>query len=168
MTTFERDGKTFAPLDQLTNWSKNPRELKRTELDRLKKQIKKLGEYKSLLVTDDGTVLGGNSRIKAYRELGMTHAWVSVVQADTETKKLEYALSDNDHVATYDEQMLAELVTNTPDIELGDYKVDLGEPVDLSVLLAKFSPGSEEEQGQLDERESKQVECPFCHEHFTP
>jgi DNA modification methylase len=143
LETTQRDGKTFASLDQLTNWSDNPRELKRAELDRLKKQIKKLGEYKSLLVTEDGTVLGGNSRLKAYKELGMTHAWVSVVEADTETKKLEYALSDNDHVATYDEQMLAELVTNTPDIELGDYKVDLGEPVDLSALLEKYGPEPE-------------------------
>jgi hypothetical protein len=44
--------KTRWPIDKLKNWTSNPRELKREELDRLKKQIKELGEYKPLLITD--------------------------------------------------------------------------------------------------------------------
>jgi hypothetical protein len=91
----------------------------------------------------------------------MADVWVSVVDAGTDTKRLEYALSDNDHVATYDEQALAELVTNMPEIALGDYKVDLGEPVDLSQLLAKFAP-SAADTPPLDDPRTPEVTCPEC------
>lgn len=132
--------KTIRKIDQLHNWEQNPRSINNDDFARLKRQIQKLGVYKPLLITDDGTVLGGNMRLRAYKELGIADVWVSVVDAPDDTKKLEYALSDNDRAGTYDEQMLAELITNTPDIELGDYKVDLGVPIDLTALLAKFGP----------------------------
>lgn len=41
-------------------------------------------QYKPLLITEDGTVLDGNMRLRAYRELGFKDIWVSVVKADTE------------------------------------------------------------------------------------
>lgn len=55
-------------------------------MERLKKQIQKLGQYKPLLITKDGTVLGGNMRLKAYQELGIENVWVNVVDAPTEEK----------------------------------------------------------------------------------
>jgi hypothetical protein len=69
-----------------------------------------LGQYKPLLITSDGEVLGGNMRLRAYKDLGMTEAWVSVVEPKTEAEKLEYALSDNDRVGYYEDDKLAELL----------------------------------------------------------
>lgn len=42
-------------IDLLQNWAKNPRDIKQSDLNRLKKQITKLGIYKPLLVyPEDG------------------------------------------------------------------------------------------------------------------
>src|SRR5690606_887797 len=122
--------KEFRKISQLHLWEKNPRGIMTKDFDRLKRQIQKLGQYKPLLITEDGTVLGGNMRLRAYKDLGIEEIWVSVVKAETEAEKLEYALSDNDRAGYWEEDKLAEMIINTPELALHDYKIDLGEPKD--------------------------------------
>ena len=111
----------YRKLSALKNWDKNPRSIKDKDYERLKTQIRDLGQYKPLLITEDGTVLGGNMRLRAYKELGIEDIWVSVVDAPTEEKKLEYALSDNDRAGYYDEDLLANLIPDYPDFEWENY-----------------------------------------------
>ena len=119
--------KEIRKINELTLWDKNPKSLTKVDFDRLKRQIKALGVYKPLIITKDGVVLGGNSRLRAYIDLGFKEVWVSVVDADTEKKKLEYALSDNDMVSLYEEEDLAELLMHSDgDFELEDYKINFG------------------------------------------
>lgn len=83
-------------------------------------------------------------RLNAFRELKIPEVMVSVVPAKTEALKLKYALSDNERMAYYNEQELAELVQiNKTEIELSDYKIDLGEPTGLEDLLQSVGPGQE-------------------------
>ena len=96
--------KDIRKLSTLKNWDKNPRSIKDKDFQRLKKQIQKLGQYKPLIITQEGVVLGGNMRLRAYRELGLKDIWVSIIDASTEEKKLEYALSDNDRAGFYDSE----------------------------------------------------------------
>ena len=128
--------KTFKKLSELHEWEQNPRRLSPENFDRLKEQLKKLGQYKPLLITSDGTVIGGNMRLKALRDLGEKTAWVSLVEPKDEQEKLEYALSDNDRIGSYDESALASLLKDNPEIDLGTYRIDLGEAMDLNELLA--------------------------------
>lgn len=151
--------KTIWPIDRLHNWEQNPRSINKEDFVRLKRQIDRHGVFKPLVVTEDGTVLGGNMRLRAYRELGHTEVWVSVVDAPDDQTRLEYALADNDRAGVYDEQALAELVTKSPNIDLEDYKVDLGEPVDLSKVLEKFSPIDEPDDKPSSPRYHS---CPDC------
>lgn len=138
-------------LSELRNWDKNPRSVKKDDFARLKRLILKLGIFKPFVITEDGTVLGGNMRLRAVNELvkegklKITDVPVVVVKADTEEKKIEYALADNDRVGSYEDQALAELLQDT-DIDLGDYKVDLGQPVSLDKLLEQFGPDIEEDE----------------------
>lgn len=141
--------KQMRSLKELKNWQNNPRTINKEDFERLKRQITRLGQYKPLIITSDGTVLGGNMRLRAYQELGMTEAWVSVVEANTEAKKIEFALSDNDRAGDYDEEKLSELITTTPDLNLTalrDYKVDLGKMTDIDMLLSKFGPSEPENE----------------------
>jgi len=126
--------KTYRPLETLKLWENNPRTISEENFERLKRQIKKLGEYKPLVITPDGTVLGGNMRLRAYRELGFKKAWVSVVHPKSEEEKIEYALSDNDRVGEYQEDELANLIGNYPNLDLETFAVDLGKAVPLSDL----------------------------------
>jgi len=86
-------------------------------------------------------------RLRVYQELGKSDVWVSVVEAKTEADKIKYALSDNDRAGQYVEQDLAELLeANKLEINLEDYKIDLGKPIDLQTLLDRFGPEVEEDE----------------------
>jgi len=137
------------PISSVVPWEKNPRGIKTKDFDRLKKQILKLGTYKPLLAYRENggyVVLGGNMRIRAYKELGIQEVDISVIDAPTEAKKIEYALSDNDRVGYYEEEALAELIyPHIKDIDLSEFKVDLGEPwLDIKQLLERTGPGGQD------------------------
>lgn len=148
----------YRDISTLHNWEHNPRSMTKDGLARLIKQIKKLGVYKPLLITEDGTVLGGNMRLQALKEMGEKKVWVSVVKADTEEKKIEYALSDNDRAGKYEADQLANLIGNFPDVEWGDFTVDISDPLSTSGLSEMFAPT--ENNSQLDEKEKDK--CPKC------
>jgi len=136
------DGKQLAALDDLEPWEDNPRDAHDADLERLKEQITDLGQYKPLLVNGNpdvapaGAVIGGNMRLRALRDLGEDHVWVSVLHPTDEDELLEYALSDNDRVGHYTEAGVAELVSDH-DIDIGQYKVDFYAPQDLAQNLAR-------------------------------
>ena len=85
-------------IEKLRPWDKNPRSIGKKELNRLVEQIRDLRQYKPLIITPEGVVLGGNMRLQAYKKLGLKEVWVSVVTPKNEKEMLEYALSDNDGV----------------------------------------------------------------------
>ena len=122
-------------LSELKNWEKNPRSIKEKDFERLKKQITDLKEFKPLIITADGTVLGGNMRLRAYKDLGITDVWVSVVEAPDEATKLRYALADNDRAGFYDSDLLANLTGEFPDFLWENYAVDLSSPITITNLL---------------------------------
>lgn len=156
--------------DSLKEWEGNPRSISKAGFSRLKRQIQKLGQYKPILITDDGTVLGGNMRLKAYQELGIKDIWVSVVSADTEEKKIEYALSDNDRAGKYDGDQLANLTGSFPEVEWCDYAVDIKEPLSVKDMGDQFNIDFEDISGNED-REKKfkdtTVTCPHCEKSFN-
>ena len=139
------------PIEKLKEWDKNPRSISKDGFERLKRQIRKLGQYKPLLITPDGTVLGGNMRLKAYRELGIDKVWVSVIDPKTENEKLEYSLSDNDRAGFYDDDLLANLSSFYPDFNWEDYSVDLKEPTNLHDLLDQFKEVVEDEVPEVSD-----------------
>jgi DNA modification methylase len=91
-------------------------------------------------------------RIRAYKELGLQEVNVSVVDAPTEAKKIEYALSDNDRVGYYEEEALAELIyPHIKDIDLGEFKVDIGEPIDLKQVVERYGPDIDDGADEVPE-----------------
>ena len=132
------------PIDQVDTWDKNPRNVKKTEFNRLKAMITKLGVYKPLIcVLEKGRyiTLGGNFRLRACRDLGHETVGISIVKAPTDAQKLEYALSDNDPIAEYDDQTLAEMIYGEKDnISTELFKVNLVKPMSIDGLLTQFGP----------------------------
>lgn len=133
------------PIEKLKEWANNPREITQTAYDRLKKQIFTLDVYKPLLVHTDGTVLGGNMRLRAFREYGIKEVTVSIVNAETEEKKIEYALSDNDQAGRTDKEKMLSLIEQYPTLELGDYAIHLDEPQTLQGFMDQFKEPIEDD-----------------------
>lgn len=150
--------KTFRAITELHEWENNPRSVTKEGMDRLKKQIEKLGQYKPLLVTKDGTVLGGNMRLKAYRELGIKDVWVTEVEAETEEKKIEYALSDNDRVGKYDSDMIANMTGNFPEIDWSLFSVDLDNPVIVQDFIDQYNYDPAKEWKEMPEFQQEGID----------
>lgn len=142
--------KEYRKRSELHGWDKNPRNITKKGFERLLKQVQKLGQYKPILITPDGEVIGGNMRLKAYEALGIEDIWVSVVDPKDENEKLEYALSDNDRAGYYDDDLLANIM-GSYEIEWGDYSVDLKEPTNLRDLLDQYNDPEEDDVPSLEE-----------------
>jgi DNA modification methylase len=133
------------PLHDLIGWKKNPKTMvKKADFERLKAQILELGLYKRLVCCREGgkyIVLGGNQRLRALQDLGALSAGISIVKAPTDAEKLKYALSDNDNIAGWDDQNLAELLFEAKDkIKTELFKIELGKPISIDNLLNQFGP----------------------------
>lgn len=161
----------IVPISFLKNWDKNPRQISPKDFERLKKQITQLGQYKPLLTTREGIVIGGNMRLKAYQALGMDSAWVSLIdfiqvganwkavidgrQQDKdyttrEQAMVEYALSDNDRAGHYDEDLLSPL-TQQFDIDWSAYAVDMKAPTDVAKFMERHEKTKEDDTPETTE-----------------
>lgn len=138
--------KEIVDINQLKHYERNPRIVKKTDIERLKKQITRLGVYKPLLIDQNNVVLGGNQRLHALKALGHKEVWVSRVEPKTEAERLEYVISDNDAIGVTDEQLLAELITEHGqfDLEIYKYLEDSGKTI--QELLNKFGPDPIEDE----------------------
>ena len=154
------------PISAVIPWDKNPRGIRVEDFERLKKQILRLGVYKPLVCFPAGkkyVVLGGNMRIRALQELGVKEVEISVVTPKTEAEKIEFALSDNDRAGFYEEEQLAELIfPHLKELELVDFKIDIGHQVDLKAILEKFGPDLDPSEKEFDETLGTTNECPKC------
>jgi hypothetical protein len=143
------------PISSVVPWEKNPRGIKTKDFDRLKKQITKLGVYKPLIAYKENghyVVLGGNMRIRALKELGLQEVDISIIKPKSEAQKIEYALSDNDRVGYYEEEALAELIyPHIKDIDLSEFKVDIGEPIDLKQVVERYGPDIDDGADEVPE-----------------
>ena len=160
-----QDNKQFANIGDLFGWDKNPKIVLRKDFDRLKAQITDLGQFKPLIVTPDGEVIGGNSRLQALHALGIDKVWVSVVNPKTDAEKIKYALADNDQIGDYVEEQLAELLTelDEDEINLEDYKISVGQDIDLAQVLKSIGVEDEPESAPQEEKK-KTIKCPACGE----
>lgn len=138
--------KLFWDISKLHSWDKNPRDITQEGLERLKKQVKRFGQYKPLIITEDGEVIGGNMRLKAMQELGIDKVWVNIVYPKNDAEKLEYSLSDNDRAGFYVDTLLADIAKETEGINWDDYTVDLEEPASISSVLEGLEFGDLEDQ----------------------
>jgi hypothetical protein len=137
----ENKSKLLWPINKLHEWDKNPRNIEKKDFERLKQQIIRFGQYKPLLITPDGVVLGGNMRLKAYKQLKITDIWVSIVNPKNENEKLEYSLSDNDRAGYYDADLLANLMPNYQ-IDWDKYAIDLNVPSNITEILRNIGTGN--------------------------
>ena len=149
---------TTVPISSLQLWDKNPRSIKTERFNELKERLKRQGQIKPLLVAKDGkTVIGGNMRLRAMKDLGIEEVWVSQTEATTDKEIFDLALTDNEEFGYYEQEQLAELALDLglSPLELNAYEVTLGEPVTLTSLIDKFGPEDveEDEVPEVDESE---------------
>jgi ParB-like chromosome segregation protein Spo0J len=112
-------------------------------------------------------VRAGNGTLEAARRLG----WDSIECVKTDLKgsdAIAYAIADNRtaELAEWDSDVLTAQLSGllTDDEELANAAGFTAEEIDA--MLADFEPGTQDDQGQIDELEPKNVICPKCKTEF--
>jgi DNA modification methylase len=125
------------PLERLRLWPDNPRGIAPARLDELKRSLQADREMigaRPLIALPDGTVICGNQRLIAAKELGWRTIPVITVDLGWERARL-WGLRDNNSYGDWDEQalaeMLQELVVDGVDVALTGF-----ESSELDRLLA--------------------------------
>ena len=141
------------PLGKLVEYPHNPR---RGEVDRLVESIEAHGQYRALVVNKRTMqVLAGNHTLKALRKTGAAKALVHYVDVDeVEAKKIVLADNRLSDLAGYDDQALAVLLSDLPDLDATGY-----EQADLDSLLAKLAGPADPDPQQIPETFDVIVSC---------
>lgn len=161
------------PINEVYPYPDNPREIDKSQFEKLKKSLTEFGFVEPLVVNlrqDDSykpeekipTLVGGNMRWRAAKELGLKE--VPIVEINLNRNKeaiLNIAL--NRITGKWDISKLEKLVY---DLSSEDLKLDL----DLTGLedweLELYNPGEKGYEPKIDEKEIKELEtnnkCPKC------
>jgi len=156
-------------ISGLVPYARNSRTHSPEQVDQIAASMREWGWTNPVLVDEEGTIIAGHGRVQAAQKLGITEAPVMVARGWSKAQKKAYVLADNQLAlnAGWDKDLLK--------IELSDLdqmKFDcrlMGFPVgELAALLDEpnFAPGSEDDQGKLDELDPKMIQCPHCGQDF--
>lgn len=168
--------KTHNPADKVERWAieklvpyaRNARTHSDEQISQLAASIKEWGWTTPVLVDEQGSIIAGHGRTLAAQRLQMAEVPVMVARGWSEAKKRAYVLADNKLAmnAGWDNEMLA--------LELGEigemgFDLDLTgfKPEEIQTLQPPdFEPGTEEDQGKLDQLDPKWIACPHCGKEF--
>lgn len=150
-------------ISELKPWDKNPRTISDEAKARLKQKMQKLGLYKPLITTQDGTVIGGNQRLQVLRELGTEKVWCTLLPDGLDESQLvEIAISDNENDGQWDKKQLVSLIQEV-EIDTELFAVQFSTPVRLTELAINGAPDEDENEESTDVafNESRR-RCPEC------
>ena len=142
----------------------NPRKISSAALEKLAESIERDPEFmvlRPMVVDKDGTVIGGNQRLKAIKKLEMKDvpdSWVMRADDLTDEQKRRFVLVDNAPDGMAGEWDISVLSDYWSESDLAD----LGFDTESMGLKCDFEPGGEGDQGKLDQLDPKMATCPGC------
>jgi ParB-like chromosome segregation protein Spo0J len=142
-----------AKIGDLHEWERNPRTISKDALDRLMRSIEQVPEMlraRPIIARSDGTVIAGNMRLRAARELEWeTIPTFYVPEGMTDEEAIEWAIRDNAPFGEWERDELSELLRELQDAGRDLDLTGLAE-TEVNKLLAEFAPPDE---GDADEDE---------------
>lgn len=153
----------------LTPYENNSRTHSKEQVGQIVESIKEFGFTNPILIDEAGGIIAGHGRLEAANALGMAEVPTITLTGLSEAQKRAYVIADNRLAlnAGWDIGALTEELMALSD---EGFNLDLlgFDPDELAKLLDEpdFSPGTEEDQGKLDELEPKWCACPHCGKEF--
>ena len=111
-------------IKEVKNNEDNPRFIKDAKFKKLVKSIKEFPEMlklRPIVVNSDMVVLGGNMRLKACKEAGLTEVWILKADELTKEQEREFIVKDNVGFGEWDWDLLA---NEWSSIQLDDWGMD--------------------------------------------
>jgi len=134
-------------------------------VDKIAAIIREFGFLNPIIVDGQNSIIAGHGRIMAAQKLGL--ATLPVIEANhlSEAQRKAYVIADNRLAldAGWDNDLLK---IELQDLEAGGFDLALT-GFELGEIAAmfddpNFAPGTEGDQGKLDELAPKMVTCPHC------
>ena len=158
------DYKTVS-VDSLIPYARNSRTHSAEQVAQIAASIKEFGFLNPIIIDGDNGIIAGHGRVMAAQKLGIKELPCIEAIHLTDTKRRAYIIADNKLAlnAGWDNDMLRieldELGGAGFDLELTGFSLD-----EMANIFDEpnFQPGSEEDQGRLDELAPKMATCPHC------
>lgn len=160
---------TYRPIESLIPYARNSRTHSDAQVAQIAASIKEFGWTNPVLIDAEGGIIAGHGRVMAGRKLGIKEAPCIVLDNLTEAQRRAYVIADNKLAlnAGWDIELLKvelkDLDTEKFDLTLTGFEIG-----ELTTLFDEpnFAPGTEDDQGKLDELAPKMITCPHCGDEF--
>jgi ParB-like chromosome segregation protein Spo0J len=155
------------PIDALIPYARNARTHSEEQVAQIAASIREWGWTVPVLVDETGGIIAGHGRVMAARKLGLAEVPVMVAAGWSEAQRRAYVLADNKLALNsgWDTAMLAGELKGLEGFDLSLIGFSVGE---LAAMfdVPNFEPGTEDQQGKLDELAPKIVQCPHCGQEY--
>ena len=152
------------PIDRCVDYARNPRKNDHA-VDKVAAAIREFGFRVPIVAKSDGLVVDGHLRLKAAKKLGLTEVPVILADDMSEAQIKAFRLSVNKvaELAEWDNALLGLEIMDLKEMGF-DLTLTGFEVGELTALFDEpdFAPGTEDDQGKLDELAPKMVTCPHC------
>lgn len=155
-------------VESLIPYARNSRTHSDDQVAQIAASIKEFGWTNPILIDGESGIIAGHGRLLAARKLGMKEVPVIQLSGMTDTQKRAYIIADNKLAlnAGWDDELLK---LELDDLNIAEFKMELlgfdANELNLAMGLgADFMPGTEQDQGKLDEL--AQIVCPSCGHEF--
>ena len=155
--------------DELIPYARNSRTHSDEQVAQIAASIKEWGWTTPILVDETGGIIAGHGRLLAARKLKMEQVPTIEAAGWTDAQNRAYVIADNKLAlnAGWDVDAL-KLELQEIDLEGFDLQLTGFQVGELSAMFdePEFAPGTEQEQGKLDELSPKMITCPHCGDEF--
>ena len=155
--------------DSLIPYARNSRTHSKEQVDKIAASIREFGFLNPIITDGQNGIVAGHGRVLAAQKLGLESLPVIEAAHLTDAQRRAYVIADNRLAldAGWDNELLKvelqDLDGQGFDLTLTGF--DVGE---LTALFDEpdFEPGTEDDQGKLDQLEPKYIDCPHCGKEF--
>jgi hypothetical protein len=164
------DYKTVS-VSKLIPYARNSRTHSDEQVAQIAASIKEFGFLNPIIVDGENGIIAGHGRVLAAQRMGLDTLPCIEATHLTEHQRKAYIIADNKLAmnAGWDDKMLRieldDLGLAGFDLELTGFSLDeiTGQGFDEDL---DFEPGSEKDQGKLDQLDPKYIDCPHCGKEF--
>ena len=153
----------------LIPYAANSRTHSDAQVAQIAASIREFGWTNPILIDGENTIIAGHGRLLAARKLGMEDVPAIILDHLSKAQQRALVIADNQLAlnAGWDIGMLK---AEIEDLNLEGFNLELlgFDERELAnfILEVNFEPGTEDDQGKLDELEPKMVICPHCQSEF--
>mgnify|MGYP006935493251 FL=1 len=153
----------------LVPYARNSRTHSDAQVAQIAASIREFGWTNPVLIDGADGIIAGHGRLLAARKLGLTEVPCIVLDHLSETQKRALIIADNKLAlnAGWEASLLSVELRDLDDSDFDMTLTGFDERELANLLISEnFEPGTEADQGRLDQLEPKMVICPNCQTEF--